>query len=116
MITLPRLTALFASIAALTSIVSATALTYRFAPNEKACFFAQASEKGQKMSFYFAVCQLSRRYPPTPHWTCRPSLHHLAILPIAYPSYDGQHLHLPLARTDPNPQTGPIRRLLRHRL
>ena len=35
--------------------VSATALTYKLAPNEKACFFSFAEHKGQKLAFYFAV-------------------------------------------------------------
>ena len=35
--------------------VSATALTYKLAPNEKTCFFSFAEQKGQKLAFYFAV-------------------------------------------------------------
>ena len=35
--------------------VTATALTYKLAPNEKACFFSFAEQKGQKLAFYFAV-------------------------------------------------------------
>jgi len=35
--------------------VSATALTYKLAANEKACFFTQAETQGQKVAFYFAV-------------------------------------------------------------
>lgn len=35
--------------------VSATALTYKLQPNEKACFFSFAEQKGQKLAFYFAV-------------------------------------------------------------
>ncbi|KAI9667074.1 MAG: Transmembrane emp24 domain-containing protein 3 [Alyxoria varia] len=38
-----------------TSLVNATALTYRFQPNEKACFFAHNKEQGAKVAFYFAV-------------------------------------------------------------
>lgn len=40
------------------SLVSATALTYRLTPNEKSCFYAWVEEKGVKMAFYFAVCYL----------------------------------------------------------
>ena len=36
-------------------LVSATALTYKLTPNEKACFFAYVEEKGAKLAFYFAV-------------------------------------------------------------
>ncbi|KAI4180378.1 MAG: hypothetical protein L6R41_007274 [Letrouitia leprolyta] len=37
------------------SLVSATALTYKLQPNEKACFFSYAEQKGLKLAFYFAV-------------------------------------------------------------
>jgi len=37
------------------SLASATALTYKLAPNEKACFFANVEQKGAKIAFYFAV-------------------------------------------------------------
>ncbi|KAL8714046.1 MAG: hypothetical protein Q9225_006658, partial [Loekoesia sp. 1 TL-2023] len=37
------------------SLVSATALTYKLQPNEKACFFSYADQKGLKLAFYFAV-------------------------------------------------------------
>ncbi|KAI0024535.1 SKIP/SNW domain-containing protein [Xylariomycetidae sp. FL0641] len=39
----------------LVSMVSATALTYKIAANEKACFYAQPEKKDSKMAFYFAV-------------------------------------------------------------
>jgi hypothetical protein len=39
--------------------ISATALTYRMDPNEKACFFTDVGQKGSKIAFYFAVCFLS---------------------------------------------------------
>jgi hypothetical protein len=35
--------------------ISATALTYKLQPNEKACFFANVAQKGAKIAFYFAV-------------------------------------------------------------
>ncbi|EFX04596.1 endosomal cargo receptor [Grosmannia clavigera kw1407] len=35
--------------------VAATALTYKVTANEKACFFADATNKGEKIAFYFAV-------------------------------------------------------------
>ncbi|KAI9880924.1 MAG: hypothetical protein M1830_009992 [Pleopsidium flavum] len=37
------------------SAVSATALTYKLTPNEKACFFTFVEHKGAKIAFYFAV-------------------------------------------------------------
>ncbi|KAI4123268.1 MAG: hypothetical protein LQ338_005349 [Usnochroma carphineum] len=37
------------------SFASATALTYKLQPNEKACFFAYADQRGLKLAFYFAV-------------------------------------------------------------
>ncbi|MCJ1246848.1 hypothetical protein MMC30_004057 [Trapelia coarctata] len=37
------------------SIVSATALTYKLAPNEKACFFTFVDQRNAKVAFYFAV-------------------------------------------------------------
>ena len=46
----------------LLGVVSGTALTYKLAPNEKACFFAYAETKGQKLAFYFAV------RPPLSKW------------------------------------------------
>ncbi len=39
----------------LVSLVSSTALTYKLAPNEKACFFTNVEQKGAKIAFYFAV-------------------------------------------------------------
>ena len=37
------------------SSISATALTYKMQPNEKACFFTDVAQKGAKIAFYFAV-------------------------------------------------------------
>ncbi|KAI5924719.1 emp24/gp25L/p24 family/GOLD-domain-containing protein [Camillea tinctor] len=37
------------------SLVSATALTYKLAANEKACFYAAPERIGSKIAFYFAV-------------------------------------------------------------
>lgn len=34
---------------------SATALTYKLAANEKACFYTQTEKAGLKVAFYFAV-------------------------------------------------------------
>ncbi|KAL3422873.1 emp24/gp25L/p24 family/GOLD [Phlyctema vagabunda] len=42
-------------LAALSPLVSATALTYKLAANEKACFFSDVEHKGVKIAFYFAV-------------------------------------------------------------
>lgn len=39
----------------LVSLVSATALTYKLAAHEKACFYAAAVKENSKMAFYFAV-------------------------------------------------------------
>lgn len=39
----------------LASLVSATALTYKLAANEKACFYANAEKEHLKIAFYFAV-------------------------------------------------------------
>lgn len=39
----------------LTSYASATALTYKFNPNEHECFYAQVDEANAKVAFYFAV-------------------------------------------------------------
>jgi len=41
--------------ASLASTVSATALTYRMQPHEKACFYNAVEVKGAKVAFYFAV-------------------------------------------------------------
>ena len=41
------------------SLVSATALTYKLAPNEKACFFTNVEQPGAKLAFYFAVSSIS---------------------------------------------------------
>lgn len=43
------------ALAALVSLVNATALTYRLGANEKACFFTGVENKGAKLAFYFAV-------------------------------------------------------------
>jgi hypothetical protein len=47
----------FGLLAAFASSVHATALTYKLAPNEKACFFAdvQPNQLNAKIAFYFAV-------------------------------------------------------------
>ncbi|KAH8805930.1 emp24/gp25L/p24 family/GOLD-domain-containing protein [Xylogone sp. PMI_703] len=42
-------------LASLAPIVSATALTYKLAANEKACFFTNVEQQGAKVAFYFAV-------------------------------------------------------------
>jgi hypothetical protein len=39
----------------LTSYVSATALTYKLAPNERECFYTSVDTKDAKIAFYFAV-------------------------------------------------------------
>lgn len=49
---------LYGLVAYLLSLVSATALTYKLTPNEKACFFSYVEEKGAKLAFYFAVKSL----------------------------------------------------------
>ena len=41
------------------SLVSATALTYKLTPNEKACFFTRVDQHNSKVAFYFAVRVLS---------------------------------------------------------
>jgi hypothetical protein len=38
------------------SLASATALTYKLAANEKACFFTDVQTQNAKVAFYFAVC------------------------------------------------------------
>lgn len=47
-----RLTVLLAYF---TSLVSATALTYKLGASEKTCFFADVAQQGAKVAFYFAV-------------------------------------------------------------
>lgn len=42
-------------VALFVSEASATALTYKLTANEKACFYANNQDKGQKIAFYFAV-------------------------------------------------------------
>ncbi|KAJ3191033.1 hypothetical protein HK101_008154 [Irineochytrium annulatum] len=42
-------------LAMLISTASATTLTYRMAPHERACFFTLANFPGEKLAFYFAV-------------------------------------------------------------
>ncbi|MCJ1269690.1 hypothetical protein MMC22_009582, partial [Lobaria immixta] len=46
---------LYGLLACVIPLISATALTYKLAPNEKACFFTFVEEKGAKLAFYFAV-------------------------------------------------------------
>jgi hypothetical protein len=60
-----RLSTLSCSLlACLTPLVSATALTYKLAAHEKACFYTYVEEKGAKVAFYFAV----RPSPPSVNW------------------------------------------------
>lgn len=49
------LSMLYGLLACIIPLISATALTYKLAPNEKACFFTFVEEKGAKLAFYFAV-------------------------------------------------------------
>jgi len=56
---LPRLTVFLAYAS---SLVSATALTYRLAANEKTCFYADVAQQGAKVAFYFAVRSLLHTY------------------------------------------------------
>ena len=46
---------LFNLLAYLSQLVASTALTYKLAPNEKACFFSDVQQQGAKIAFYFAV-------------------------------------------------------------
>ena len=39
----------------LTTLTSATALTYKLAANEKECFYTHVDKKDAKIAFYFAV-------------------------------------------------------------
>jgi hypothetical protein len=57
-------TAILAAACAWLTGVSATALTYKLGANEKACFFTNADNMGQKIAFYFAVCASTRQWPP----------------------------------------------------
>lgn len=57
---------LYSLVAYLLPLVSATALTYKLTPNEKACFFSYVDEKGAKLAFYFAVTFPHPR-PPSSH-------------------------------------------------
>ncbi|GAB7350981.1 hypothetical protein MBLNU459_g1478t1 [Dothideomycetes sp. NU459] len=47
--------ALLSFLGLLSSFASATALTYKLAPNDKECFFAFIEQKQAKVAFYFAV-------------------------------------------------------------
>ena len=58
-------TLLLSLLALAISTVHATALTYKLAANEKACFFTDVQRQGAKVAFYFAV-RLSPR-PSTPY-------------------------------------------------
>ncbi|KAL8970881.1 MAG: hypothetical protein Q9183_001309 [Haloplaca sp. 2 TL-2023] len=42
------------------TLISATALTYKLQPSERACFFSYADQKGLKLAFYFAGRVLSK--------------------------------------------------------
>jgi hypothetical protein len=42
-------------VASISSLASATALTYKLLANEKACFYTYVEQKGAKIAFYFAV-------------------------------------------------------------
>lgn len=56
-----RLPTLFAGlIACLVTNVTATALTYKLAAHEKACFYAETKKEAEKVAFYFAVCFSAR--------------------------------------------------------
>ncbi|EDU42566.1 endosomal cargo receptor protein [Pyrenophora tritici-repentis] len=46
---------LLSALLAYTTVVYATALTYRLEAHERACFYAQVENKGTKLAFYFAV-------------------------------------------------------------
>ncbi|KAK5166464.1 uncharacterized protein LTR77_008007 [Saxophila tyrrhenica] len=52
MLTLLALTSL---LGLLTTLTSATALTYKLVPNEKECFYSFVDKKDAKIAFYFAV-------------------------------------------------------------
>ncbi|XJO77088.1 hypothetical protein BDV3_001721 [Batrachochytrium dendrobatidis] len=39
----------------MSTFVSATTVTYKMAPHERACFYTEAKTKGEKVAFYFAV-------------------------------------------------------------
>lgn len=64
---------------AFASIIHATALTYKLAGNEKACFFAeiQPDQVNAKIAFYFAVRFLTptavHPFHPVTHLPTKPS-------------------------------------------
>ncbi|KAK5656117.1 hypothetical protein OQA88_4877 [Cercophora sp. LCS_1] len=45
----------FGLLACMAAHVSATALTYKLQPHEKACFYTATKARGEKIAFYFAV-------------------------------------------------------------
>jgi ubiquitin carboxyl-terminal hydrolase 7 len=53
--------------ACIVPLISATALTYKLAAHEKACFYADVQDKGAKIAFYFAV-RLSLKISYFPHY------------------------------------------------
>ena len=50
-----HLLALLGLLGLFSSLVSATALTYKLVPNEKECFYTHVDKKDAKIAFYFAV-------------------------------------------------------------
>lgn len=50
-----RFLSLLTLVGLLFSNASATALTYKLAPNEKECFYTHVDKQGAKVAFYFAV-------------------------------------------------------------
>ncbi|KAH6560422.1 hypothetical protein BASA62_010432 [Batrachochytrium salamandrivorans] len=49
------LLAIVSSMLLLATPAAATTVTYKMAPHERACFFTEAKQKGEKVAFYFAV-------------------------------------------------------------
>lgn len=110
----------------LTSLISATALTYKLTANEKACFFTEVTKQDSKVAFYFAVCrslplqsqaalscplsslQLSTSLPTRPQLTSNPgSIRRLLRRRL--------HRHQPSRTHSPVRRKGTSRRLCLHR-
>ena len=105
----------FGLLATIISYVHATALTYKLAPNEKACFFADVlpAQANAKIAFYFAVCFASPSFASTP-----PYLPPIVLL-TRFSRKPKRENPLSSQKNPPHltsaVNTGPIRRLLRHR-
>ena len=105
------LSTLLLSLLSLFSLSRATALTYKLAPSEKACFFTWVEQKNAKVAFYFAVgIHFATSHPAS--WCCLTASDPHGRLPITRRNPRANLGFMGLSRSNP---AAPSKSIIRSR-